>query len=193
MSSQLEATSAILGEYMLKGWTLTDLHCEECRVTPLMREPEVIAIRQGRDRIQFCALCDGPAGDDQTRESPQAAPLTARSPIPTPSTKPAESPPPSSRQTPLLDKADHDLAAERISHLLLQGYSLLSATCPHASCRGIPLVGYPKREGGASRRLCVGCDTRWHFVSRVKIAYAKSRGKVFEVCHTKGKVREKSS
>ena len=56
----------------------------------------------------------------------------------------------------------HDDAAEKISGLLLQGYSLLGTNCPNASCRGIPLVGYPKRDGKKDgRRLCVGCGSRW--------------------------------
>lgn len=55
-----------------------------------------------------------------------------------------------------------DLASSRISSLLLRGYALLGETCPTPSCRGIPLVGHPRKrgeQGQAARRECVICGT----------------------------------
>lgn len=46
---------------MLKGWTLTDVHCQRCGTTPLMREPAREASAAGRSeasRIEFCVRCD---------------------------------------------------------------------------------------------------------------------------------------
>lgn len=54
-----------LGEYMLKGWTLTDLVCSNCHTTPLMREPVGQARDAGRgesQRIEFCGRCQGGPG-----------------------------------------------------------------------------------------------------------------------------------
>ena len=132
---------------MLKGWTLTDLHCDICRVTPLMREPPVSAERLGRLRIQFCALCDGgPAGP----AAPTA--LAASSATPTPNVDAGPGP-----------STNLDNTANTISTLLLKGYSLLATNCPNTSCRGIPLVGYPRKKDGSkdSRRMCVSCEGRW--------------------------------
>jgi hypothetical protein len=58
----IELIDEQLGEYMLKGWTMTDLVCHHCRTTPLMREPTSEATAAGRSdaqRIQFCGRCDG--------------------------------------------------------------------------------------------------------------------------------------
>ena len=142
---------------MLKGWTLTDLHCDKCRITPLMREPSAPAQREARERVQFCALCDG-------------GPMTSSTNLPSTSTFPI--PTRNSATTPTFTSPEHtqipatissDDTASNISSLLLQGYSLLSSNCPNSTCRGIPLVGYPRRKDGMkdSRRLCVGCGGRW--------------------------------
>jgi phosphopantothenoylcysteine decarboxylase len=58
---------------------------------------------------------------------------------------------------------DPDAAADAISDLLLKGYALLSSTCPEPTCRGIPLVGFPRRRDGSKdpRRECVSCGQRW--------------------------------
>lgn len=128
---------------MLKGWTLTDLHCDQCNVTPLMREPAASASADNRARIQFCALCDG-------------SPAT-RAPAPAPAPAPVASSSSSSV------KAQQPDPSESISTLLLQGYSLLGENCINPSCRGIPLVGYPRKKDGTrdGRRMCVSCGGRW--------------------------------
>jgi len=133
---------------MLKGWTLTDLHCDTCHTTPLMREPAGSASAAGRDRIQFCASCDGsPAG----RSTPATQPSQISAPVQAQigeSSKPAAA------------VAD---PSQSISTLLLQGYCLLGDNCPNGSCRGIPLVGYPKKKDGSKdgRKMCVSCGGRW--------------------------------
>ncbi|OCF76073.1 hypothetical protein I204_03371 [Kwoniella mangroviensis CBS 8886] len=159
--SQLEYTSAILGEYMLKGWTLTDLHCSSCRVTPLMREPSAAAEREGRERIQFCALCDGrPEGG-----LPTSSPSITQPQNPMASSSTSDNRPREEIQTREADKksSQSDEAALSISELLLKGYSLLGDNCPNPACKGIPLVGYPRKSDGSRdpRRMCVSCGSRW--------------------------------
>lgn len=136
---------------MLKGWTLTDLHCDQCRSTPLMREPAAQANAAGRAPIQFCAGCDG-RPDDHAQPAHQDPPavLTPESPSTPPAHHAAAA------------RADPDAAADAISELMLKGYSLLGTNCPDPACAGIPLVGYPKRGGEPDgRRLCVSCGTRY--------------------------------
>ncbi|WVO22929.1 uncharacterized protein IAS62_004273 [Cryptococcus decagattii] len=156
--SQLENVSAILGEYMLKGWTLTDLHCSECRATPLMREPTAIAERDNRERIQFCALCDA------RPEGRVAAPILrpVAEPAPSSATPSQTIKTPESHAYPKETASEPD-PSESISNLLLKGYSLLGENCPNPSCRGIPLVGYPRRVDGSKdgRKICVSCEGRW--------------------------------
>nr|XP_019044519.1 hypothetical protein I302_06431 [Kwoniella bestiolae CBS 10118]OCF23449.1 hypothetical protein I302_06431 [Kwoniella bestiolae CBS 10118] len=150
--SQLENTSAILGEYMLKGWTLTDLHCSDCRVTPLMREPSGSAEREARERIQFCALCDGRPEGRMSTSQPQPQPGSNTN------LRPDEV---EERKGP--NQSQSDEAALSISDLLLRGYSLLGNNCPNTQCKGIPLVGYPRKVDGSkdSRKMCVSCGSRW--------------------------------
>jgi hypothetical protein len=127
---------------MLKGWTLTDLHCDTCHTTPLMREPAGSASAANRPRIQFCASCDGsPAG----RSVPPTQPIPVQAQSQGESSKPTADP------------------SQSISTLLLQGYCLLGDNCPNTSCRGIPLVGYPKKKDGSKdgRKMCVSCGGRW--------------------------------
>lgn len=135
---------------MLKGWTLTDLCCDQCNATPLMREPAGIASAANRPRIQFCALCDGsPTGRATSSANPDT---TASSSSTLPQTEPT------SKST----EKETD-PSESISTLLLQGYSLLGDNCTNPSCRGIPLVGYPRKKDGSKdgRRMCVACGGRW--------------------------------
>jgi uncharacterized Zn finger protein (UPF0148 family) len=60
---------------MLKGWTLTDVHCPHCNTTPLMREPTRQAVAEGRtesQKIEFCARCQGaPGGVIRASEPPR--------------------------------------------------------------------------------------------------------------------------
>ena len=147
---------------MLKGWTLTDLHCETCRITPLMREPAAQAAAESRDPIQFCALCDRqPATPAPIAPTTTSAPSSSRSTtlVLGAGAAKSSSPIPESGSVP----SSHDDAANKISSLLLQGYSLLGTNCPKSTCRGIPLVGYPRGKDGKkdSRRLCVSCGSRW--------------------------------
>lgn len=139
---------------MLKGWTLTDLHCDQCRSTPLMREPAGQAAAAGRSPIQFCAACDGRPDDyaQPSQDLPErpTSILTPESPSTPPSHNTATA------------RADPDAAADAISELMLKGYSLLGENCPDPACAGIPLVGYPRRNGEPDpRRLCVSCGTRY--------------------------------
>lgn len=173
---------------MLRGYTLTDLSCDSCGVTPLMREPASAASREDRSPIQFCALCDGRpenatpgaststtneivldqnAGSHTVTHEPLTATSSAHSTsragpsitddIP-PYISPYDSTPSSGPSTSQADKA-----AGSISSLLLQGYSLLGDNCPNPICRGIPLVGYPKKKDGTKdgRRMCVSCGGAW--------------------------------
>jgi hypothetical protein len=119
-----------------------------------MREPAGSASAAGRDRIQFCASCDvSPAG---RRSGPGPSAATSSTPASFTHLQSQQINP--SNQT----KAQTD-PSESISTLLLQGYSLLGDNCPNMSCRGIPLVGYPKKKDGSKdgRRMCVSCGGRW--------------------------------
>ena len=146
---------------MLRGYTLTALTCDTCSVTPLMRESAASAAREDRQPIQFCAQCDGrpDAGASSSTQPAVASELSTADDMY--SRAPASSSQSTSRAPPATSQADK--AAESISTLLLQGYSLLSSNCPNTACRGIPLVGYPRRKDGSKdgRRMCVSCGGAW--------------------------------
>ncbi|KAI2805361.1 hypothetical protein BLOT_004357 [Blomia tropicalis] len=63
-ADQRNLVTKLLGEYMLKGFTLLDSHCDSC-LTPLMKR---------RDEKSFCVFCDiisKPEASSQTPESEQ--------------------------------------------------------------------------------------------------------------------------
>ncbi|KAJ9097543.1 hypothetical protein QFC19_006717 [Naganishia cerealis] len=61
MSAFLDTSSAIIGDYMLRGWTLTDRTCNHCHLTPLMRQP-LREVETEAQREEFCATCQGGPG-----------------------------------------------------------------------------------------------------------------------------------
>jgi hypothetical protein len=159
-----------------------------------MREPTASAEKEGRrERIQFCALCDGgPFPRAEAQAQSQAAGLAVSSTagqVGTSSASSNDTAPPSfassaQDQVPSSSsrQSQYDVAArtsndqkstttttaapdpaESISSLLLRGYSLLGSNCPNSICRGIPLVGYPRKKDGSkdTRRMCVSCGGRW--------------------------------
>ncbi|KAF8303423.1 hypothetical protein DL93DRAFT_2090223 [Clavulina sp. PMI_390] len=71
-----DTTTAILGQYMLQGWILTDDICPtpKCN-TPLMRAPKRLAPET------FCATCDGgPIGSSTRVKKPETSANVASSP-----------------------------------------------------------------------------------------------------------------
>jgi hypothetical protein len=63
--------------------------------------------------------------------------------------------------SPPLPPSQSDRASSLIGNLLLRGYSLLGENCPNVTCRGIPLVGHPKKRGETQteKRECVICGS----------------------------------
>ncbi|KAJ7095301.1 hypothetical protein B0H15DRAFT_104476 [Mycena belliarum] len=161
--------SAILGQYMLKGWVLTDRTCPTagCSV-PLMRSP---AART--PVVHFCANCDG--GPDTTRPTPSyqvpdsSASVSSSSHLSRSSTPPTEvSSTPSSPVFTLPAETEEsrqrreqsDAASSAIGQRLLKGWAMLADECPNVSCFGVPLVRPPKAGGGKDpRKECVICAT----------------------------------
>ena len=47
-----------IGDYMLRGWTMTDRTCVHCHITPLMRQP-LREVETEAQRVEFCATCQG--------------------------------------------------------------------------------------------------------------------------------------
>jgi hypothetical protein len=192
---------------MLKGWTLTDLVCPTCQITPLMREPAAQAREAGRseaERIEFCGRCDGGPGRSSRSGSVATVPIQQQRPsfsipngfIPNGTDSPSSPsqletstrlpsislPPPQSTSI-----TQSDRASSLISSLLLRGYALLSETCPNPSCRGIPLVGHPRKrepgyppEVGQEKRECVICggvyDANGSVISRPSIGGGAEEG-----------------
>ncbi|KII94782.1 hypothetical protein PLICRDRAFT_148974 [Plicaturopsis crispa FD-325 SS-3] len=173
--SAINDISGKLGEYMLKGWVLTDTTCPNpgCSI-PLMRSP---AARS--PVVHFCANCDG---DPATKNAGSVAP-TAPQPIPQPSpsvssssvaisrtsTPPTElsstlsSPtfaPPIDTEESLRRRQQSDAASSEIGKRLLKGWAMLADECPNPRCYGVPLVRPPKAGGGRDpRKECVICST----------------------------------
>ncbi len=54
-----------------------------------------------------------------------------------------------------------DRASSLIGNLLLRGYSLLAENCTNSTCRGIPLVGHPRKRGEthSEKTECVICGS----------------------------------
>jgi len=165
--------SSKLGEYMLKGWVLTDKSCPTtgCRV-PLMRSPN------GHTPVTwFCANCEGKSDPhsshfsaSESQQNIQSSPsLTSSTHYSRPSTPPTEvssalsSPtfaPPIETEETVRRRQQSDAASSEIGKRLLKGWAMLADECPNTTCYGIPLVRPPKAGGEKDpRKECVVCGT----------------------------------
>ncbi|GLB33723.1 putative sjogren's syndrome/scleroderma autoantigen 1 (Autoantigen p27) [Lyophyllum shimeji] len=161
--------SGRLGEYMLKGWVLTDQTCKSpgCSV-PLMRSPK------GRTPVvMFCANCDESPGVPRPKPtiptSESASSATSGSEISRSSTPPTEvssalsSPvfaPPAETEESRRRRQQSDTASAEIGKRLLKGWAMLGDECPNSRCYGVPLVRPPMAGGQKDpRKECVICET----------------------------------
>ncbi|KAI0773847.1 hypothetical protein C8Q74DRAFT_1316848 [Fomes fomentarius] len=175
--------SGRLGEYMLKGWVLTDRICSKCAKVPLMRSPSSAAVE-----LHFCINCD-PApstgsvanisapqpSPSRTPAAPQASAQYAQSvsstsnsnPLSRSSTPPTEvsHAPSSPLFAPVMDpiallrrRQQSDTASAEIGRRMLKGWAMLAEECPSPDCYGVPLVR-PPRTGTTvdPRKECVIC------------------------------------
>ncbi|CDO74075.1 hypothetical protein BN946_scf185043.g125 [Trametes cinnabarina] len=172
--------SSRLGEYMLKGWVLTDRICPKCNRVPMMRSPSAAAIA-----TEFCVNCDsGPDSVGAAQSSrPQHMP-SLESPAPdtssvstvsysthlsrssTPPTDVSDAPD-SPLLLPIMDTAEllrrrqqSDAASAEIGKRMLRGWAMLADECPNPNCYGIPLVRPPKVQTiNDPGKECVICGT----------------------------------
>ncbi|KAF8812364.1 hypothetical protein BYT27DRAFT_7159669 [Phlegmacium glaucopus] len=163
--------SDVLGDYMLKGWVLTDQSCPTpgCAV-PLMRSPK------GRTPVTvFCASCS--MNSQETHTQPQNIELacssnpSSESYISRSSTPPTEiseslsspifAPPPETVET-RRRREQSDRASSEIGKKLLKGWAMLADECPNESCYGVPLVRPPKSSNDKDpRKNCVICGNMY--------------------------------
>jgi len=193
--------SGILGQYMLKGWVLTDRTCSTagCSV-PLMRSPT------GKTPIiHFCASCDG--GPDSIRPPTQlpdsTASVSSSSQLSRSSTPPTEvsstlSSPifalPAETEESRRRRHQSDAASAAIGQRLLKGWAMLADECPNMQCFGVPLVRPPKAGGEKDpRKECVICGlvyvTEVDWAGRERLVLEDS-GKNIATPVNKGKARE---
>ncbi|KZT74449.1 hypothetical protein DAEQUDRAFT_748370 [Daedalea quercina L-15889] len=174
--------SGKLGEYMLKGWVLTDKICSNCSKVPLMRSPS-------GPTVYFCANCDAVpptaaasssrSGLDGSRLTPpthaysvlldeKSSVSSASSMTPsrtsTPPTEVSQAPssptfaPPVDMGEVMRRRQQSDTASAEIGRRMLKGWAMLADECPNSECYGIPLVRPPKPGGEKDpRKECVIC------------------------------------
>ncbi|KAJ3785090.1 hypothetical protein GGU10DRAFT_395390 [Lentinula aff. detonsa] len=177
--STVTDVSNIIGEYMLKGWILTDSPCPQCKNIPLMRSP-----KNQTPTVHFCANCDGDAqrsGNSsllsfhhslhlskmytvvQTSTSPSLtsnssiSPRNTHSRSSTPATEISDVPSsptfsiPAETPESRRRREQSDRASSEIGNRLLKGWALLGEECVNEDCFGIPLVRPPKSSGENQR------------------------------------------
>ncbi|KAG0150782.1 hypothetical protein CROQUDRAFT_37756 [Cronartium quercuum f. sp. fusiforme G11] len=189
MALTIPDVSVILGQYMLQGWTLTDVNCPRalCVGCPLMRS---------KTGSEFCARCDGGpvessrpegqvsrSGSQLTISSSATGPDHVNSRASTPLTAPlarqeteleaeAEAEAEAEGMIPIAPpeilaarRAQSDLASSRIGQLLLRGWVLLNGQCEGSDCWAIPLMRSPKNtptnDPSLKRKWCVICEHDW--------------------------------
>jgi len=163
--SSTSGVSDILGQYMLKGWVLTDKTCPapSCSV-PLMRSPN------GRSPVvHFCARCDG--GPDSARHPTAQVPGSSVSVSSSSHCSRSSTPPtevsstlsfvlPAETEESRQRREQSDAASAAIGQRLLKGWAMLADECPNARCFGVPLVRPPKAGGDQNPgKECVICGT----------------------------------
>ncbi|OBZ71797.1 hypothetical protein A0H81_08292 [Grifola frondosa] len=141
--------SGKLGEYMLKGWILTDKICAKCSKVPLMRSPT-------SPDSYFCANCD-------SSPSPGSS-LQAESAQPNAEVSSALSSPtfalPVDTEEILRRRLQSDTASAEIGRRMLRGWTMLADECPNTDCYGVPLVRPPKAGPEKDpRKECVICGS----------------------------------
>ncbi|CAL1702179.1 unnamed protein product [Somion occarium] len=160
-----------LGEYMLKGWILTDDICQTCRKIPLMRSPAAHS-----PESYYCACCDSIRSriQEATNSAHSASSSSVNSSmssgthISRPSTPPTEvssvfSSPvfaPVDTEEVMRRRQQSDLASSEIGKRMLKGWAMLADECPNSECYGIPLIRPPKTGSERDpRKECVICHT----------------------------------
>ncbi|KAG2077506.1 hypothetical protein BDR04DRAFT_1066303 [Suillus decipiens] len=167
MSTDIIDVSSKLGEYMIKGWVLTDTTCPSsaCCGVPLMRSPN-----NGSPVTHFCVNCNGPQQSTSTQSNSSSTDSSSTYEFNSrPSTPPTElssalsSPtfaPPIDTEETIRRRQQSDQASAEIGKRLLKGWAMLGEECPNIRCYGIPLVRPPKGgEERDPRKECVICGT----------------------------------
>ncbi|CAA7259684.1 unnamed protein product [Cyclocybe aegerita] len=163
--------SASLGDYMLKGWVLTDRKCPTLGCTvPLVRSPN------GRlPVVSLCVKCD--AEIPQAAQPPNTSTLTASSGPSSESDNSRSSTPPTefsqAPSSPVYElppetdesrrrREQSDQASSEIGKRLLRGWAMLGDECPNNACLGVPLVRPPRSASEKDpRKECVICGTTY--------------------------------
>ncbi|KAG1753951.1 uncharacterized protein EDB91DRAFT_1043169 [Suillus paluster] len=168
-TSSIVDVSSKLGEYMIKGWVLTDATCPSpgCRGVPLMRSP-----KNGSPVTHYCANCNGPkqstssstqsnssSTDSSSTHESNSRPSTPPTEISSALSSPTFAPPIDTEET-IRRRQQSDQASAEIGKRLLKGWAMLGEECPNIRCYGIPLVRPPKvGEDKDPRKECVICGT----------------------------------
>ncbi|KAK0206495.1 hypothetical protein DFS33DRAFT_593460 [Desarmillaria ectypa] len=164
----MKEISKHLGEYMLKGWVLTDRTCQNsgCNI-PLMRSPS------GRTPvIHYCVSCDEKPGTlanlppvsttSSSSSASSASQITRISTPPTEVSSGSSSPtfvlPPETEEG-RRRREQSDMASVELGKRLLLGWAMLGDECPNAQCFGVPLVRPPKAAARDTNKECVVCGS----------------------------------
>ncbi|KAG1874520.1 hypothetical protein DFJ58DRAFT_650922 [Suillus subalutaceus] len=167
MSATIVDVSSKLGEYMIKGWVLTDTTCPSpaCRGVPLMRSPN-----NGSPVTHFCVNCNGPQQSTSTQSNSSSTdssstyesnsrPSTPPTELSSALSSPTFAPPIDTEET-IRRRQQSDQASAEIGKRLLKGWAMLGEECPNIRCYGVPLVRPPKGgEERDPRKECVICGT----------------------------------
>ncbi|KAF8517840.1 hypothetical protein JB92DRAFT_2787778 [Gautieria morchelliformis] len=166
--SRITDVSSRLGEYMLRGYVLTDEGCPICSI-PMVRSPS----EQTPERL-FCVQCqatpnNGPVPSPVARgcvhpPSTTSASSEELSRVSTPPTEisdalssPTFAPPPNPQEM-VRRRAQSDMASAEIGKRMLRGWAMLAEECPNDSCYGVPLIRPPMAGGEKDpRKECVVC------------------------------------
>ncbi|KAI0758281.1 hypothetical protein BC629DRAFT_1598188 [Irpex lacteus] len=165
--STIVDVSSVLGEYMLKGWILSDNICTKCSKVPLMRS-------KSSPPTEFCANCDGGPVPNSSRKVATHYHNTRRV------------------QAPLARAPRVHLLPHR-GKLLLKGWAMLADECQItpamvSSCtttkkngeqsperNGVCHTVYVDRPGVASKDWCLlkfgatlGCTCAWYLQSNAR-------------------------
>ncbi|KAF8192511.1 hypothetical protein BJ912DRAFT_263433 [Pholiota molesta] len=178
--------SQALGDYMLKGWVLTDQSCSTpgCTV-PLLRSP------RGKTPITtLCVKCDDGNTPAPAQELPAASSITStdsiHSPLSTPPTEFSDAPgspvfiPLEESEQSRRRREQSDQASSEIGSRLLKGWAMLGDECPNETCYGVPLVRPPKSGPEKDpRKECVICEnvyvTETDWAGREKLVPLESK------------------
>ena len=167
-------TAELLGEYMLRGWSLLGQTCPACNNTPLVQYNRKNPQQGGTENFKigdmFCVTCNCPVRYEkdvtlytETQSSaiptnnPPSPSMTVNEDVILPGMKDVDIPKNYDELRAEFESSSskkRDNVSVKLGEYMLKGWTMLGTSCPIKDCAGTPLMKSRKNDV----MMCVCCD-----------------------------------